>query len=70
MGRMGVWDCGGAEVEVEGELGEADGEGFFLSSDMFPIARASPFVDQLENRIKDLSIRYDLFGRAVISETI
>lgn len=56
MGRMGVWDCGGGEVEVEGELGEADGEGFFLSSDMFPVALVSPLVERLENCIKDLSM--------------
>ena len=64
--------CGGtvgAFAEGEGAV-LGWGVGFFSSSDMSSVALKQYFSSSRPNRIKDLSIRYGLFSRLVISETI
>ena len=63
--------CGGTVGAFAGGEGVVLGGGVgFFSSDMSSVALKEYFLSSSPNRIKDLSIRYDLFGRAVISETI
>lgn len=55
--------AGGEGVVIGGVVG-------FFSSDMSSVALKQYFSSSGPNRIKDLSIRYDLFSDFAISETI
>ena len=68
---VGLTGCGAGVGGFAGGEGVVLGGGVgFLSSDMYSVALKQYFSSSHPNRIKDLSIRYDLFSRFKRSETI